>query len=134
MTNARRHGMRAARRCLTLALGLLVIWLAAASPAWAAPVAADNARPMAAPAAQLSAPAPQLSDAAPQLSDTAPLRDLSSCLASNKVGDLVLLIDTSGSLKDSDPTAVRVAAAEALVTRLAASFAKIGANVDVSVA
>ena len=49
----------------------------------------------------------------------------------------MLLVDTSGSLGGSDgtdPTAVRVAAAEALVTRLAAVLCQIDAKVDVSVA
>ncbi len=83
------------------------------------------------------APAGNAQFRAPQLSDSKALSDLTACLASRKAGDLVLLIDTSGSLggaDGTDPTAVRVAAAQALVTGLASSFEKIGAKVDVSVA
>ncbi|MET0965997.1 MAG: VWA domain-containing protein [Nakamurella sp.] len=69
-----------------------------------------------------------------RLDDPTSLQKLSACLRSHNVGDLVLLIDTSGSLKNSDPTAVRVAAAQALVTRFAATLAEMNAQVDVSVA
>jgi hypothetical protein len=77
------------------------------------------------------------SETAAPLSDAQPLKDLAACLADRKQGDLVLLIDTSSSLggdNGTDPTAVRVAAAQAVLGRLATSFGQIGAQVDVSIA
>ncbi|GAA2014615.1 VWA domain-containing protein [Nakamurella flavida] len=65
------------------------------------------------------------------------LGNLSACLAERKAGDLVLLIDTSGSLGGeggTDTTGVRVDAAQSLLTRLAATFTTSGAAVDVAVA
>ena len=79
---------------------------------------------------------------APAIADSPALQALSACLAEKKTGDLVVLIDTSGSLSGAgdppsvptDPTDVRVAGAQALLGGLADSFDRTGANVDVTVA
>lgn len=77
---------------------------------------------------------------APAIDGESNLQNLTACLADKKTGDLVVLIDTSGSLSGTgggtatDPDAVRVAGAQALLGGLADSFAALGANVDVSVA
>ena len=111
------------RRVSAVLFGMMLMmgWLLAAPVAQAQTIGSD----------------PKAGVAAPTLGDSPVLADLSACLAEKKVGDLVLLVDTSGSLggdTGTDPTAVRVAAAQALLGRLAASFAQIGAQVDVGIA
>lgn len=105
-------------RVLTLAAAAAVLGVGLVGSAQAAPAAVDAAAPAAA--------------AAP-IADSQALKDLVSCLDERKVGDLVLLIDTSGSLADSDPKGVRVAAAQTLVGKLADAAVKIDADVDVKI-
>ena len=76
---------------------------------------------------------------APDIGSSPALANLSACLAKKKQGDLVLLMDTSGSLgtevsgdQATDPTGVRVDAAQVLLDRLAASQARSGASIDVA--
>lgn len=57
-----------------------------------------------------------------------------SCLAAQQAGDLLLLIDESGSLQQTDDDAARVTAATYLLNRLAASAASSGFALDVAVA
>jgi hypothetical protein len=57
-----------------------------------------------------------------------------SCLAAQKSGQVLLLIDESGSLKDTDPQAARVTAAKYLTQQLSQFSADSGANIDVAVA
>src|ERR1700712_3359723 len=89
---------------LVLAATLMVGWLLSATAAQA----------------QSFGPGAGIAAQAPALGESPVLADLSACLADRKVGDLVLLVDTSGSLggdTGTDPTAVRVAAAQALLGR-----------------
>lgn len=78
-----------------------------------------------------------VANAAPGDPATSPaLVELSACLADKKQGDLVLLMDTSGSLsegdKATDPDGVRVVAAEVLLDQLALAQAKSHAAIDVA--
>ncbi len=112
----------------------VVAWVAALALGMAVPATAEPARTGAVPT-EISSPAPV--GARTPVGESPALTQLVSCLAERKAGDLVLLIDTSGSLggpSGTDPTGVRVAAAQALASRLSDSFAQIGAQVDVSVA
>jgi hypothetical protein len=119
----------AARRSLKGCVIALLITIGILTPttlAWATTPAA------AAPAQAQKATDPSTSTA---------LADLKACLAQKKVGDLVLLIDTSGSLKSgdngtpgSDPTGVRVDAATLLLTRLTETMAQGAVTLDVSIA
>ena len=59
---------------------------------------------------------------------------LGACLASGQGGDLLLVLDTSASLKSTDPEARRVDAAAYLVDQLSAYAATSGADLDVAVA
>jgi len=79
--------------------------------------------------------------AAPDLASSPVLQNLAACIGEKKTGDLVVLIDTSGSLSGAgssgtptDPTDVRVAGAQALLGGLARSLDDVGATVDVTVA
>lgn len=56
------------------------------------------------------------------------------CLAAQKSGDILLMLDESGSLQTSDPDANRVTAAKYLVQRLADFSADAGVTIDVAVA
>ncbi len=110
-----RPGWRAALFVLLCAVGLL---------------------PLGAPAASAAAPLPAV---APDIGNSPALANLSACLAEKKQGDLVLLMDTSGSLgtevsgdQATDPNGVRVDAAQVLLDRLAASQARSGASIDVA--
>jgi hypothetical protein len=49
-----------------------------------------------------------------------PLQRLGACLAAGGQGDILLVLDRSGSLKETDPTAQRVVAAKYLVQQLGA--------------
>lgn len=57
-----------------------------------------------------------------------------SCVAAAKSAQVLILIDTSGSLATTDPQAARVAAAKYLVTQLTDFSAESGAAIDVAVA
>lgn len=96
--------------------------------------------PAAAEPAASPAPVAQ-SAAAPDLASSPVLQNLAACIGEKKTGDLVVLIDTSGSLSGAgssgtptDPTDVRVAGAQALLGGLARSLDDVGATVDVTVA
>jgi hypothetical protein len=111
---------------LLCALGLLA---QGASPAQAATAEVTAASGLAAATAADTA----------DIGNSSALANLSACLAEKKQGDLVLLMDTSGSLgtavngdQATDPKGVRVDAAEVLLDRLAASQAKSGAAIDVA--
>jgi len=60
--------------------------------------------------------------------------DFGGCLASQREGDLLLMIDESGSLQQSDPAAARVEAANYLIGQLASFGASAGVTLDVAVA
>lgn len=96
--------------------------LAAALPsgaAWAASTS-DDPRP--------AAPTPTAGRT------TSAVDDFGACLAAQDEGDLVLLVDESGSLRRSDPDGARVTAASYLLSRLATSSARSGYSLDVAVA
>ncbi len=57
-----------------------------------------------------------------------------ACLAGQKAGDLLLLIDESGSLKDTDPAAARVKAGQYLLDTLARYADRTSAKLDVAIA
>jgi hypothetical protein len=57
-----------------------------------------------------------------------------ACLSARLSGDLLLVIDQSGSLRDTDPTGVRVTAAQHLLTQLIRTTAATGATLDVAIA
>ena len=59
---------------------------------------------------------------------------LGSCLAGGGTGEMLLVLDTSGSLADTDPTQQRVVAARYLVSQLAAYAKDSGAKLDLAVA
>jgi hypothetical protein len=56
------------------------------------------------------------------------------CLAAQRSGQLLLMIDESASLRDTDPTANRVKAAKYLAQRLADYAQRTGVTIDVSIA
>ena len=56
------------------------------------------------------------------------------CLAAQKSGDLLILVDASSSLQQTDPTAARVQAAQYLVRTLGRYADRIGAKLDVAIA
>lgn len=60
-----------------------------------------------------------------------PVSAFGACLASGGSGDLLLLIDESGSLKTTDPQLARVAAVKYLVHELASFVGNTGANLDI---
>ena len=60
--------------------------------------------------------------------------DFGGCLASQREGDLLLMIDESGSLQQSDPDAARVEAANYLLGQLASFGTSAGVALDVAVA
>ncbi len=57
-----------------------------------------------------------------------------ACVAAQKAGRILLLIDESGSLTDTDPDAARVTAAKYLVDQLTRFAVNSGAAVDIAVA
>jgi hypothetical protein len=81
--------------------------------------------------AAMVGPAAGVNAAAPT---TGAVQDFGACLAARGGGDLLLLIDESGSLRQSDPQNARVTAATYLVDRMAATAASGGFTMDVSVA
>ena len=56
------------------------------------------------------------------------------CIAAQKSGDVLLMIDESGSLQDTDPAADRVTAARFLAKRLADFASDAGVTISVSIA
>lgn len=62
------------------------------------------------------------------------MAQLGSCLASKGEGSVLLLIDQSGSLRETDPEKARVEASEYLVERLANYATRSGVKLDVRVA
>ena len=72
------------------------------------------------------------STAATASTATTPVDDLGACMASRRRGSVLILLDQSGSLRDTDPGDTRVPAARYLVQRLAA-LADRGIAVRVSV-
>lgn len=65
----------------------------------------------------------------------APIERFAACVAGGGQGNVLMLMDTSGSLADTDPEAGRVKAATATVNRLATSLAEVpSAAVDIAVA
>jgi len=63
-----------------------------------------------------------------------PLQRLGACLAAGGQGDILLVIDRSGSLKDTDPTAQRVVAAKYLVHQLATFTQDASSKLNIAVA
>lgn len=59
--------------------------------------------------------------------------DLGACLAAEREGDLLVLIDESSSLQTSDPDGARVRAATYLLEQLAGYGVRAGVNLDVAV-
>lgn len=68
------------------------------------------------------------------LPDAGAVDRFGSCVAAAKSAQVLILIDTSGSLTDTDPQAARVTAAKYLVSQLADFSAESGAAIDVAVA
>lgn len=62
-----------------------------------------------------------------------PLLTYGGCLAAQHGGDLLLVMDTSGSLSETDPQAARVMAAQYLLDRLAATGSTSGFTLDVAI-
>ncbi|MTD14976.1 hypothetical protein GIS00_13610 [Nakamurella sp. YIM 132087] len=61
--------------------------------------------------------------AAPAAEGSDPLAALNSCLVANKAGDVLILLDVSGSVSGNDPTGARIDAAKALLASLAGRIA-----------
>lgn len=66
--------------------------------------------------------------------DTTAVQELGSCMTAQGSGDIVLLVDQSGSLQQTDPDAQRVQAARYLVSRLATFAAENDVDLSISVA
>lgn len=101
-------------------------------------VAGLAALPAVPAAADQPAGVPVAAAAAPEGSPN-PLAALNSCLVEQKAGDVLIMLDISASITDSDPQGARAEAAIALVTRLAARVADptseiAGAKLTVTVA
>ncbi len=60
--------------------------------------------------------------------------ELAGCLSASHAGDLLLLVDQSGSLQQTDPQHGRVQAAQYLLRQLARATATSGTKLDVAVA
>ncbi|WP_420124390.1 hypothetical protein [Nakamurella sp.] len=127
-------GQHAFRRSALRLLAVTALVLAPAAPAAATPATVP------APAV-LPAVTAGTATGAPDLSTSPVLQNLAACIGEKKAGDLVVLIDTSGSLSGAgssgaptDPTDVRVAGAQVLLGGLARSFDDVGATVDLTVA
>lgn len=78
--------------------------------------------------------APQAQAAVSTSGENEAMQQLGSCLASGKQGDLLLVLDTSLSLKESDKDFARIEAATYLVKQLQQYAALSNAKVDVAVA
>lgn len=74
------------------------------------------------------------SSAAAAAPTTSALDQVGACIAAGGRGDVLIVIDTSGSLKTTDPGHVRVDAAQYLVNELATFAESSRASVDVAVA
>lgn len=61
-------------------------------------------------------------------------RDYGACLTAQGTGDLLVLLDTSGSLTETDPTAARVTAAKYLLSSLQGITERSGVDLQVAVA
>lgn len=61
------------------------------------------------------------------------LQDFGACLANRGAGDLLLLIDSSGSLRETDPLDERVTAATYLLEQMAATSKDAGFTIDVAI-
>lgn len=72
--------------------------------------------------------------AAPRKTDDAAVDRYAGCLAAQKAGDLLILVDESGSLKGSDAHAARVDAAKYLVKTLGGYADNTGSKLDVAIA
>lgn len=112
--------VRAARVAPLAALAAVVVALLAG------PAAAQSG--LAAPAGSFAA-----EDPAVQNPSDDPLLAYGGCLAAQHTGDLLLVLDTSGSLADTDPEAARVTAAQYLLDRLATTGQRAGFTLDVAV-
>lgn len=66
-------------------------------------------------------------------SPDAALEDFGACLSSAGSGDVLVLVDASGSLSETDPDDARVSAATYLVERMAATAAPGGFEIDAAV-
>jgi hypothetical protein len=78
---------------------------------------------------------PALALAAPATADGHPaVRQFGACLAAQKTGELLLLMDQSASLKTTDPTGIRASAASYLLGQLAGSTAATNVTLDVAIA
>jgi len=65
--------------------------------------------------------------------DDSPLTSLGACMIGAHAGDLMLLMDESGSLDDSDPDAVRIDAAQYLLRNLASYAAEKSIELDIRI-
>lgn len=81
------------------------------------------------PQAAAAPPQPQV-----QGDDDAAVRSYGGCLNGQRSGDLLLLIDESGSLRSSDPAGARIDAATYLLDQLGTSTERAGIRLDVRVA
>src|SRR6185437_16563009 len=72
--------------------------------------------------------------AAPEDPDNVAVNRYGGCLASQKAGDLLILVDESGSLQSSDPHAARVEAAKYLVKTLGGYADRTSSKLDVAIA
>jgi hypothetical protein len=61
------------------------------------------------------------------------IQQFGACLSASKAGDLLLLIDQSGSLAETDPQGVRATAASYLLGQLATTTTAAGTALDVAV-
>lgn len=61
------------------------------------------------------------------------IEQLGACLAARRAGDLLLLIDQSGSLRQTDPQGLRVTATTYLLTQLTSYSQQAGVALDVAV-
>lgn len=84
---------------------------------------------LAAPLAQAAPPAE-----GPGAQGDGPLSEFGSCLSRTGTGEIVILMDQSGSLARTDPQKARVQAAQYLVDRLASFSASSGVTLDARVA
>lgn len=66
--------------------------------------------------------------------ETTAVARFGACLKAQKAGDMLLMIDESGSLQDSDPDSNRVKAAQYLVEQLAQFASDTGVVLDVAIA
>ncbi len=64
---------------------------------------------------------------------TSPIERLGACLAGGGAGDILLLVDKSGSLRDTDPNGARVTAAQYFINQLAGYQAESGADISVAI-